>query len=170
MKTLAYTVDIESLFTTQDNQKESNDKDKQVIDEQGQRNKTALLKIVLPYIHSVYALHNRKCTRTMNTSTGCTGLLGLNPVDIDKKIDWIVNTDYHGVWSENYNTFIFTDMLGKNIKIWLNKEGKHVHTPKLGYSMTSFGSEIGSKIYGEGVQAELELIAKHCAKYKDDWK
>ena len=166
MKTIAYSVNVEELFNTQDDQLASNVAEENRKVAIGKANKTRLLKIVLPYVHSVYALHNRKCKRTMTSSTGCKGLLGLNKVDIEKKIDYIVNTDSHFVWGHNFGTFKF-DIGESRIMIWLNDRegGCHRSTPHLDYSMTSI-----NKVYGTSIKDELIAIAQLCSKYTDDWK
>lgn len=166
MKTLAYSVNVEELFNTQDDQLASNVAEENRKVAIGKANKTRLLKIVLPYVHSVYALHNRKCKRSMTSSTGCKGLLGLNKVDIEKKIDFIVNTDSHFVWGHNFGTFKF-DIGESRIMIWLNDRegGCHKSTPHLDYSMTSI-----NKVYGTSIKDELIAIAQLCSKYTDDWK
>lgn len=166
MKTLAYSVNVEELFNTQDDQLASNVAEENRKVAIGKANKTRLLKIVLPYVHSVYALHNRKCKRSMTSSTGCKGLLGLNKVDIEKKIDYIVNTDSHFVWGHNFGTFKF-DIGESRIMIWLNDRegGCHKSTPHLDYSMTSI-----NKVYGTSIKDELIAIAQLCSKYTDDWK
>ena len=166
MKTLAYSVNVEELFNTQDDQLASNVAKENRKVAIGIANKTRLLKIVLPYVHSVYALHNRKCKRTMTSSTGCKGLLGLNKVNIEKEIDFIVNTDSHFVWGHNFGTFKF-DIGESRIMIWLNDRegGCHKSTPHLDYSMTSI-----NKVYGTSIKDELMTIAKLCSKYTDEWK
>jgi hypothetical protein len=166
MKTIAYSVNVEELFNTQDDQLASNVAEENRKVAIGKANKTRLLKIVLPYVHSVYALHNRKCKRTMTSSTGCKGLLGLNKVNIEKKIDYIVNTDSHFVWGHNFGTFKF-DIGESRIMIWLNDRegGCHKSTPHLDYSMTSI-----NKVYGTSIKDELIAIAQLCSKYTDDWK
>ena len=166
MKTIAYSVNVEELFNTQDDQLASNVAEENRKVAIGKANKTRLLKIVLPYVHSVYALHNRKCKRTMTSSTGCKGLLGLDKVDIEKKIDFIVNTDSHFVWGHNFGTFKF-DIGESRIMIWLNDRegGCHRSTPHLDYSMTSI-----NKVYGTSIKDELIAIAQLCSKYTDDWK
>ena len=166
MKTIAYSVNVEELFNTQDDQLASNVAEENRKVAIGKANKTRLLKIVLPYVHSVYALHNRKCNRTMTSSTGCKGLLGLDKVDIEKKIDFIVNTDSHFVWGHNFGTFKF-DIGESRIMIWLNDRegGCHRSTPHLDYSMTSI-----NKVYGTSIKDELIAIAQLCSKYTDDWK
>ena len=166
MKTIAYSVNVEELFNTQDDQLASNVAEENRKVAIGKANKTRLLKIVLPYVHSVYALHNRKCKRSMTSSTGCKGLLGLNKVDIEKKIDFIVNTDSHFVWGHNFGTFKF-DIGESRIMIWLNDRegGCHRSTPHLDYSMTSI-----NKVYGTSIKDELIAIAQLCSKYTDDWK
>ena len=100
MKTLAYSVNLENLFNVQDEQLNENNVEKNKIELKGIRNKERLLKIVLPYVHSVYALHNRNCKLVNNTSTGCSGLLGISKVDIDKEIDFIVNITEDKIYLE----------------------------------------------------------------------
>lgn len=166
MKTIAYSVNVEELFNTQDDQLASNVAEENRKVAIGKANKTRLLKIVLPYVHSVYALHNRKCNRTMSSSTGCKGLLGLNKVNIEKEIDYIVNTDSLFVWGHNFGTFKFN--IGESrIMIWLNDRegGCHRSTPHLDYSMTSI-----NKTYGTSIKDELIAIAQLCSKYTDEWK
>ena len=166
MKTIAYSVNVEELFNTQDDQLASNVAEENRKVAIGKANKTRLLKIVLPYVHSVYALHNRKCNRTMDSSTGCRGLLGLDKVNIEKEIDYIVNTDSNYVWSDNYATFKFK--IGRDsIQIWLNdrESGCYKSTPHLDYSMTSI-----NKTYGTSIKDELIAIAQLCSKYTDEWK
>ena len=165
MKTLAYTVDIEKLFNAQDSEVTKIDHAKKEFDAIGARNKEQLLRIALPFIHGVYALHNRKCTHTTDSSTGNRGLLGLSQVNIEKEIDYIVNTDSNYVWSNNFTTITVEVMNGKKIKIWLNsRNGCHKSTPHLDYSMTSVNS-----IYGTSIEDELVTIAKYCSRYKDEW-
>jgi len=166
MKTLAYSVNVEELFNTQDDQYATNvaeEKRKVAI---GIANKTRLLKIVLPYVHSVYALHNRKCNHTTDTSTGYRGLLGISRINIEKEIEYIVNTDSHFVWGHNFSTFKF-DIGESRIMIWLNDRegGCYKSTPHLDYSMTSI-----NKVYGTSIKDELMTIAKLCSKYTDEWK
>jgi hypothetical protein len=94
-------------------------------------------------------------------------LLGLNEIDAEAKIDWIVNTDHHLVWSDDYQK-ITIDVGSNKVKIWLNdKLGAHVHNSNMSYSMTSV---IKDKIYGESIESELIVIAQSCAKYQDEWK
>ena len=167
MKTLAYSVNIEKLFETQDKQLSDNIEKDRLYKEKGIENKRRLLNIVLPYIHSIYALHNRKCQHTGRVSTGCDGLLGISKVDIDKEIDFIVNTDHHLIWGANYTVLNFRIVsLKKDIKIWLNsREGCRQSTPHLEYSMLSV-----KNVYGESIEDELTIIAQMCSKYTDEWK
>ena len=139
MKTLAYTVDIEKLFNAQDSEAVKIDDAKKKYDAVGARNKEQLLRIALPFIHGVFALHNRKCTHTSSSSTGNTGLLGLSQINIEKKIDYIVNTDSGcRIWSDNYSCISVEVMNNRKIRIWLNsRDGCHRSTPHLDYSITS---------------------------------
>ena len=165
MKTLAYTVDIEKLFNAQDSEVVRIDEAKKKFDAVGSRNKEQLLRIALPFIHGVYALHNRKCTHTSSTSTGNDGLLGLSQKNIEKEIDYIVNTDSSYVWTDNYSCITVDVMNNRKIKIWLNsRDGCHRSTPRLDYSMTSV-----NKVYGTSIEDELTTIAEYCSRYKDEW-
>jgi hypothetical protein len=165
MKTLAYHVDITALFNAQDSQKRHLDSETKRKQEEGAINKERLLKIVLPFLHGVMALHNRKCIKSNRSSTGCDGLLGYDKVNIEEKIDFYVNTDSHMIWSDNFQTFTYR-INGKDIKIWLNsRKGCFVNTPHLEYSMTSLFDT-----YSKSIEDELLGIAKMCARYTDDWE
>jgi len=166
MKTLAYQVNLTALFNAQDCEKRHIDSETKLKQEEGAINKERLLKIVLPFIHGVMALHNRNCIKTNTSSTGCNGLLGYSKVNIEERIDFYVNTDKDIIWSDNYQTFTYRDISGKKIMIWLNSRGGSFQaTPKLEYSLTSmFGG------YGESIEDELIKIAKFCARYTDNWE
>lgn len=166
MEILYYSINIDKLKTIQEQQTTQNREEKRIKEEQGLLNKKRLLKYVLPFVHSVFELHNNKCNLDYNTSTGKRGLLKINKIDIQKELDFIINTDLHLIWSNNYQTFTFLDEInGKNIKIWLNsRDGCHVSTPNLEYSMTSHFDT-----YGKSIEDELEKIAKFCSRYTDSW-
>ena len=164
MDILHYTVDIKHLLQVQDQQTQINDFKERERERQGIENKKRLLKYVLPFMHGVYALHNNKCKKTMNSITGSEGLLGLSKKDIDKELDYIVRTDFHLMWSDNYQTFK-TKIKNKEIKIWLNSRGgAFKSTPHLPYSMTGFND-----VYGDSIEEELNDIARYCARYTDEW-
>ena len=164
MDILHYTVDIKHLLQVQDQQTHINDFKEREKERQGLENKKRLLKYVLPFMHGVYALHNNKCKKTMNSITGSEGLLGLSKKDIDKELDYIVRTDFHLMWLDNYQTFK-TKIKNKEIKIWLNSRGgAHKATPHLPYSMTGFND-----IYGDSIEGVLNDIARYCARYTDEW-
>ena len=171
MKVLAYSVNLEKLFNAQDAQLSRNEEKQRLKIKRGAENRERLLKIVLPFVHGVLALHNRKCSYDWNYSTGCDGLLGISKADIQRKIDHIVNTDHHLTWQGNFDTFVFK-VGNKKIKIWLNDREGGAHRSgasrylNLPYSMTSFGSDS----YGTSVENELLLIAKYCSIFKDEWK
>jgi len=166
MEIISYSIDLNTLFSIQDKETENNIIKANTIKEEGLKNKVKLLKIVLPYIHSVYALHNRKCKNENNSITGKRGLLGLDPYDIDKEINRITTTECRFTWNDNFSTFIFDSGKVKT-KIWLNdKRGAYIHNPKLDYSMTSI---IEGKTYADSIQDELIEIARICSKYQDSW-
>ncbi len=170
MDILHYTIDIKNLLKVQDQQSQINDFKEREKEREGFENKKRLLKYVLPFMHGVYALHNNKCNRcrvykTTFNPEGVNGLLGNDKVDIDEKLDYIVNTDSHHVWKNNYQTFT-TKIGGKDITIWLNsREGAHKATPRLEYSMTGLWFDV----YGNSIEDVLNEIAKYCAKYTEEW-
>jgi hypothetical protein len=166
MKTLAYHVDITALFNAQDCEKMHIDSETKRKQEEGAINKERLLKIVLPFLHGVMALHNRKCIKSNRSSTGCDGLLGYSKVNIEEKIDFYVNTEKDIIWHDNYQSFTYHGFPSKEIKIWLNsRKGCYQATPHLEYSMTSLFNT-----YAESIEDELFRIAKMCARYTDDWE
>ena len=168
MEILHYSVNIEKLKNIQKAQAEKDDADKIELDLQGQENKKRLLKYALPFVHSVLELHNNKCNLSNSSTTGRDGLLGYSKENVDRYLDYIVNTDSHLVWKNNYQVFTFVNKTinGKrDITIWLNsREGSHRATPNLEYSMTSHFD-----VYGISIEDELEKIAKLCSIYKDNW-
>ena len=169
MDILHYTIDIKNLLKVQDQQTEINDLAKEQRTNNGIANKKRLLKYVLPFMHGLYAIHNNKCTKTWDSSSGSRGLLGLDKEDIEKNLDYIVNTDSHHTWEDNFASFKYR-FIGSNkeIKIWLNRsvcgKTKFANTPKLEYSMTGFDDT-----YGDSVEEVLNDIARHCASYTDEW-
>ena len=164
MDILHYTVDIKHLLQVQDQQTQINDFKEREKERQGIENKKRLLKYVLPFMHGVYALHNNKCKKTRDSSTGSEGLLGLSKKDIDKELNHIVKSDFHLMWLNNYQTFK-TKIQNKEIMIWLNSRGgAHKSTPHLEYSMTGF-----KDVYGDSIEGVLNDIARYCARYTDEW-
>lgn len=166
MEILHYQVDLKSLLDVQQRETELKNKEKEIRLKEGRENKKALLKYVLPFMHGVFALHNNKCDNFSGSSTGKDGLLGINKVDIEKDLDFIVNTDLHSIWSENYTVFTYNLGRGMSIKMWLNSGEKHVATPDLPYSMTS---PFTDKVYATSLEDELVAAAKFCSRYTQEW-
>jgi hypothetical protein len=164
MEILHYTIDLKSLFEAQDSQLEMNTQKEIEKKRQGEENKKKLLKHVLPLMHGIFELHNRRCHLDNSSTTGKKGLLGLNKVDTQKELDYIANGDYW--WKDNFATFEYRSS-NIEFKVWLNKSNKMVITPNLGYSMTEV-IRTGA-IYGEGVESELLKVAQKCAEYQDQW-
>tara|TARA_R100000951_G_C2639884_1_gene180574 strand:- start:333 stop:857 length:525 start_codon:yes stop_codon:yes gene_type:complete len=174
MDILHYTIDIKNLLKVQDQQTEINDLAKEQRTNNGIANKKLLLKYVLPFMHGLYAIHNNKCTKTCDSSSGSRGLLGLDKEDIEKNLDYIVNTDSHHTWEDNFSVFKYRFIgSSREIKIWLNRsvcgKSKYTHTPKLEYSMTGFDYRFGACPYGDSVEEVLNDIARYCARYTDEW-
>ncbi len=177
---MKYEINLESLFSIQDDTANKVDLAKLDLRMKGQKNKEALLKIALPFYHSVLALHNRKCSNYPNVSTGQKGLLGLSRVDIQKKLNWITETDYHNLWSYNYSV-ITLDLDDVNVKIWLHNDANSnpIFTPLNSYSIQcckSIGTQKPCDTYHKGKQFAdsfnhvLREVAEACQSYRDDWK
>ena len=136
--------------------------------EEFKRNKKELLKYVLPLMHGIYALHNRKCNKSTSSVTGDVGLLGLSKVNIEEKLNFIVESDY--LFQDNGATFKSSSHsnghISREICVWLHGKGKHQATPHLGFSMTG----LVSSVYGESVEKELLKVAKVCAIFTEEWK
>ena len=168
MEILQYQLDITSLLNKQDESTKKKKLDDLLYENQGKENKLKLLKYVLPYVHGVLALHNHKCDKKSQGRFGgeYLGLQGYGKRDIQKELDYIANeSDFS--WRENYSVFEYK-VYGKKIGVWLNKHGKHIETPNLPYSMTSF---VEGKIYGDSIESELEAIATFCGtRFIDDWE
>ena len=164
MEILHYTIDLRSLFEAQDEQLEINTQKEIEYKRQGEANKKKLLKHVLPLMHGVFELHNRRCKVDSSSVTGRIGLLGLNTVCIQEELDFIVNKDYH--WKDNFCTFDF-HRSNVRIWIWLHEFGKMKVTPHLGYSMTEVVNTGG--VYGKSIEDELTKLAQLCARYQDKW-
>ena len=170
MDILHYTVDLKHLFDTQDQQLIANKTAQEQKEEEFKQNKKELLKYVLPLMHGIYALHNRKCNKSTSSVTGDVGLLGLGKVDIEEKLNFIVESDYY--FKDNGASFVasnFSYPLKDKIQVWLHKENKFVATRDLGYSMTSL-IKGESDIYGKSIEDELLKVAKICAAYTEEWK
>jgi len=166
MNVLHYTLDLRNLFDTQDAQSEFNSQQEQEKIEQGLKNKKELLKYVLPLMHGIFELHNRRCTRTTSSTTGKDGLLGYNKKDTQRELDHIVESSCY--WSDNFNKFEYRLTGRYSVKIWLNSSlGCHQATPHLPYSMLEVIPT--ENIYGKSIEEELIKVAKECARYKDSW-
>ena len=168
MDILHYTIDLKDLFDTQDKQSVVNKTAEDDKQEEFKRNKKELLKYVLPLMHGIYALHNRKCNKSTSSVTGDVGLLGLSKVNIEEKLNFIVESDYY--FKDNGATFKSSShsngYISREICVWLHGKGKHQATPHLGYSMTG----LVSSVYGESVEKELLKVAKVCAIFTEEWK
>jgi hypothetical protein len=85
-------------------------------------------------------------------------------VQKNKELDYIVKSDFHLIWLDNYQAFK-TKIQNKEIKIWLNSRGgAYKSTPHLEYSMTGF-----KDVYGDSIEEVLNDIARYCARYTDEW-
>jgi hypothetical protein len=169
MDILHYTVDLKYLFDTQDQQVIVNNTAKEKKAEEFIENKKELLKYVLPLMHGIYALHNRKCTKSDYSVTGDKGLLGLDKVNIEEKLKFIVESDYY--FKDNGESFAcnLSYPLRGPIKVWLNKDNNFKATPDLAYSMSTLVSG-DNGVYGKSIEDELLKVAKVCAQYTDEWK
>lgn len=166
MNILHYTLDLRNLFDTQDAQAEFNSQQKQEKIKQGLRNKKELLKYVLPLMHGIFELHNRRCTNASFSTTGKDGLLGYNRIDTQMKLDDIVEGDFY--WFDNFAKFEYRLKGNSKVKIWLNSvRGCHKATPHLPYSMLEVIPK--ENIYGKSIEEELIKVAKECSRYKDSW-
>lgn len=166
MEILQYQLDITSLLNKQDESTKTKKLDDLLYENQGKENKLKMLKYALPYVHGVLALHNHKCDKSKGRFGGeYIGLQGYGKRDIQKELDYIANRSELN-WRDNYATFEYK-VYGRKVIIWLNKHGKHIQTPNLPYSMTSFVE--GN--YGDSIESELEAIATFCGtKFMDDWE
>lgn len=174
MNILHYTIDLKYLFDIQDEQSITNKSAQEQREEEFKQNKKELLKYVLPLMHGIYALHNRKCNKTNTSTTGDNGLLGYSKVNIEEKLNFIVESDYY--FKENGIMFecnLFSHTFKDKIQVWLNREGKHIHTPNLGYSMmglTRDASIFDGTLFAESIEDELLKVAKVCAEYTEEWR
>jgi len=177
---MKYEINLESLFQIQDEKANKVDLAKLDLKMKGKKNKEALLKIALPFYHSVLALHNRKCSNSFDSSTGQRGLLGLSVEDIEKQLLWIAETEYHGLWSYNFSQ-ITLNLNRVNVKIWLNNDdnGNPIFTPLLSYSIQcckTVGTKQPCDTFHKGKQFAdsynhvLREVAEACQSYRDDWK
>lgn len=169
MDILHYTVDLQHLFDVQDQQLTANKTAQEKKAEEFKENKKELLKYVLPLMHGIYALHNRKCNKTNTSSTGETGLIGNSKVNIEEKLKFITESDYH--FKDNGSLFEYSlnFPLNNNIQVCLNKENKLKATTGLGYSMTTLVSG-DNGVYGKSIEDELLKVARVCAIYTEEWK
>lgn len=166
MKTIFYTVDIKDLLEVQENETKLVKASKKRETLRGEKNKLELLKFVLPFMHGLYSIHNNKCTITASSVTGYSGFLGLSKINIEEKLDFIINSP--SFWKDNFQVFEVYLHNGRTISIWLNsRAGCYMSTPNLPYSMTTATKR--ETIYGFSIKDELWEIAKYCAKYTDKW-
>ena len=174
MNILHYTIDLKYLFDIQDEQLIANKSAQEQREEEFKQNKKELLKYVLPLMHGIYALHNRKCNKTNTSTTGDIGLLGYSKVNIEEKLNFIVESDYY--FKDNgikFECSLFSHTFKDKIKVWLNREEKYIHTPHLGYSMIGIAidsSIFDGTLYGESIEDELLKVAKFCAEYTEEWR
>lgn len=162
MELLHYTVDISELLRKQEQETSRLNQLKEDDKKQGLQNKKELLKYVLPLMHGLFALHNNRCTKDTSTPAGQIGLLGQHKINIEEKLQYIVDTDATTTWSDNFQVFQFD-----YFKVWLNKKQGCYVASNLPYSMTSVIK--GEGVYGNSVESELEKAAKYCAKFTDNW-
>jgi hypothetical protein len=169
MDILHYTIDLKDLFDTQDRQLVANKTAEEEKQEEFKRNKKELLKYVLPLMHGIYALHNRKCLKSSSSVTGETGMLGLHKVNIEEKLNFIVENDYY--FKDNGATFKcaqFGQVIQSEITVWLPRHGKMNVTPHLGYTMLGLIND--DVTYAESIESELIKLAKKCAIFTEEWK
>lgn len=165
MEILHYSIDLEKLFNTQDQHRKVLNQEKIDLLKFRENNKKELLKVVLPFMHSLYALHNNKYLKDWDSPSGKRGLLGPCKVDIQKGLDRIVSK---GLGWKDDNQMYEQKISNVDIKIWLNsRPGCYKSTPNLTYSMCSTIDK--SQIYAESYESELLKIARECAKYTDEW-
>jgi hypothetical protein len=165
-----YAINLDKLIKIKNDKADKDKAEEGRFHREGMKNKKRLLKFVLPYVHSVFELHNHKCLKTSTAIGGRVGLLGHNKINVQEKIDYIVNTDSRHVWSNNFQTFTFINNeinMKQVVKIWLNsREGAFKATPHLEYSLLSVDANL---VYGESIEKELEKIAELCAVFTEDW-
>jgi len=176
---MKYEINLDSLFQIQDEKATKVDLEKLDLRMKGQKNKEALLKIALPFYHSVLALHNRKCQQCFDCSTGQRGLLGLSVEDIDKQLNWIAETEYHGLWSYNFSQITF-DLTKVKVKIWLNNDDNSnpIFTPLHTYSIQCWDRVTKKpcdtyhkgKQFADSYEHILREIAIYCQQYRVNWK
>jgi hypothetical protein len=162
------TQDFEKLLAEKDCQYQAKEKAKK---EEFRANRERLLPYVLQMIESAYTVHNMRCKNTLNSTTGKEGIFGLNKVDIQKKINYILREDCNG-WYGNGSGFVWY-FGGSKTNIWLNdRRGAHVATPNLEYSMTvirKWGDNIDN-IYVKSIEKEIENLINILAEnYHDEW-
>lgn len=164
-----YAINLDKLIKIKNDKADKDKAEKERFYREGIENKKRLLKFVLPYVHSVFELHNHKCLKTSTAIGGKIGLLGCNKINVQERIDYIVNTENNHVWSNNFQTFTFinNEINNREIKIWLNsREGSFKATPNLEYSLLSVEANL---VYGESIEKELEKIAELCSVFTENW-
>lgn len=169
MDILHYTIDLKDLFDTQDKQLVVNKTAEYEKQEEFKRNKKELLKYVLPLMHGIYALHNRKCNKSTSSVTGDVGLLGLSKVNIEEKLNFIVESDFY--FKDNGATFKYAQfgkVIQSEIAVWLPRHGKMNVTAHLGYTMRGLIND--DVTYAESIESELIKLAKKCAIFTEEWK
>ena len=162
------TQDFEKLLAEKDCQYQAKEKAKK---EEFRANRERLLPYVLQMIESAYTVHNMRCKKTMCSITGKNGIFGLNKVNIQKQIDYLLREDCHAWYADGSG---FRWRFGsRKTDIWLNDIcGAHVSTPHLEYSMTIIckGGNNIDDIYGKSIEKEIEnLINILSENYHDEW-
>ena len=165
MELLHYSINVDKLKAIQEEQTQKNREEELLRKQEGLQNKKRLLKYVLPFLHGLFAIHNNKCRNADYSTTGKDGLLGYSPIDIEKELQYMVDTEHHLIWKDNFRVFNY-DRSSIDVDIWLNTTtyNKEIRTPHLEYSM--------GNVYGDGIptiESELEAIAKHCSRSTDNW-
>ena len=161
------TQDFEKMLAAKDCQHKAKVKS---LNEEFQRNKERLLPYVLQMIESAYIVHNMRCNRVNNTTTGFDGIFGISQVDIKKQLNYAI-TDSNNIWLDNGATFVwYFGSRGSNVKIWLNdRVGSHVATPQNEYSMNRILKHSGGA-YGASIESEIESLIELLAnKFHDEW-
>ena len=125
-------------------------------------NRIKLLPYVLQLVESLITIHNMRCTRTDATTTGKHGLFAISPINLEKKLNYVVNSDND--WSSKGD--YFSTLIGvKKIEIWLNNDDHHISTPNLEYSMSSI---LSKHVYADSIEDEMEYAINKLAKYHHD--
>lgn len=162
IKTIAYPVrkDLGQLIKDKTIDHQNEEKRKK---EEFESNKQKLLPYVLEFVHSIYELHNMRCTKTDRLGGKYLGVLGYGKQDVNVKIAKIVNED--NLWGDCGRVF---KCASTKIHMWLNCSQKFKATPNLPYSMVGTFSK---QQYGESIDSEIEHLAGMIAKhYPDEWE